>query len=279
MGGYLADSIIEKGWEPVCACRTEIPGLEWLYLDLSELSAVKSIVRKAKPDCVIHAGAMPSIASCKKMPELAKRVNVEATGILANEACFFGARFLFISSDMVFDGKEPPYLPGDKKKPVSIYGQTKAYAEDHVIEADGAWQIARLALLFGKSKSGDKGASDAIISKARSGKRVLLFADEFRTPLWAEEAGKGIVDVLEKAGDCGIWHFGGPDRMSRFDFGVLVARAAGLEPNMLSKGSLRDTPGHEDRPPDLSLSSKDTEERLGYSFSPPGAALRRIYSE
>ena len=83
-------------------------------VNLADPDALNAAFREACPDVVIHAGAMSAVARCFAEPEAARRVNVEGTARLTALAAETGARLVFVSTDMVFDGERGWYRQEDK---------------------------------------------------------------------------------------------------------------------------------------------------------------------
>ena len=281
--GFLGARVVleasRRGFQVTGSSRSpfSLEGIPWIEADLSREGEAERLLEETTPDFLIHAAAMSRIPDCGKDPERAVRVNRDATGALARAAAGRGALFLLVSTDHVFDGNSAPYGPDDPPSPVSVYGRTKAEAEEAVRKAGGRGQVVRVSLLFGKSPGrGNMGASEGLLALLRRREKPFLFTDEFRTPLAVDDAARGLLDLL-RAPAGGTWHLAGPERISRFDFGVLVAKAAGLDPAALQAGLRTDKREHASRPADLSLDSRKTLPFLENPPGPPEAALAGIY--
>ncbi len=277
LGACLVQEARKRGFAVTGVCRS-LPGKGWgIQADLGREGEAGRILEEARPDLVVHAAAMSRIPECEKDPEEAFRVNRDGTRALAEAAARAGVLFLFVSTDHVFDGKKAPYRPGDPPSPVSVYGRSKAEGEEAVRNTGGTWQVVRVSLLYGKSPGrGNPGASEGLLALLARGGRPRLFTDEFRTPLEVGEASRCLLDLLQ-APPGRTWHLGGPERVSRYSFGLLLARAAGFDPALLERGSRLDRPEFASRPRDLSLDSRETHPFLDAPPSPPAAALEALY--
>lgn len=241
VGDYLGEAIRRRGVVPLAwAGRADV--------DLVNEEAVTRAFEAARPEVILHAAALARIDECQRLPELARRVNADAPALLARLCREAGAHLVFISSDMVFSGEGAPFGPDAPVRPLSHYGVTKADGERAVLANGGT--VARLALLAGPSRSGRHSYFDAQVQALRDGQPTLhLFEDEFRTPLDLVTAAEGLVELaLARAG--GIWHMGGPERLSRLEMGRIIARALGV-----SGDNIHPTKRPPDRPGDLSLDS------------------------
>jgi dTDP-4-dehydrorhamnose reductase len=226
---------------------------------------LKTAFREAQPDAAIHAAAMAAVSDCTRDLARAAAVNTGATGELAELCAAAGARLVFVSTDLVFDGERAPYREADEPAPLSVYGRTKAAAERAVLKSPGH-AVVRVSLLFGPSINGRANFFDKQIEALRGGQPVCLFHDEWRTPLGLATAAKALVAIAD-SNVGGIVHLGGPERMSRVEMGVRLARflgirAAGIEP------ASRQTAGGEPRPRDVSLDSTRWRQQFPTILSP-----------
>src|SRR5580765_6134871 len=236
-----------------------------LCADLADPKALAAAVAAAAPDLVLHAAALARIAECERDPAQARRVNADASAALAQR---FGARCLFVSTDLVFDGRAAPYGPLDPPAPLSAYGVSKAEGEERVLAAGG--RVARIPLLFGPDAMGrdtmgpdtmgpdtmGRGATAMIRAACANGRPVTLFTNEYRTPLHAADAARGLCEVLFDAWSGGrgerIVHLAGPERVSRWELGVRFCALHGLSRAMIQAGESQDAL----RPRDVSLRSR-----------------------
>lgn len=221
-------------------------------VDLADRSGLEGAFREARPDVVIHAAAMAAVSDCARTPDRAAAVNTRATAQLAELCDQSGARLVFISTDLVFDGDRPPYSEGDGSAPLSVYGRTKAAAERAVL-VSGRHAAVRVSLLFGPSLGDRPNFFDGQVAALRGGQPVRLFHDEWRTPLGLATAARALAAVA--ASDVtGLLHVGGPERMSRVEMGERLAAHLGLGPVGVESVS-RTTVAGEPRPADVSLDS------------------------
>jgi dTDP-4-dehydrorhamnose reductase len=255
LGAYLVRELIEQGCEVVAwghARPATVAGVEARPVDLADAADVEGAFRDAKPDVVIHAAAMAAVADCARQPERAEAVNTRGTATLAHLCDVGGARLVFASTDLVFDGERAPYREVDPPAPLSVYGRTKAAAERAVLQVAG-YTVVRVSLLFGPSLNGKPNFFDHQMVALRGGQPVRLFHDEWRTPLDFSTAAKALISVARSP--CGgLLHVGGPEGMSRLEMGRRLAAYLGVETTAIEAVS-RTTAGGEPRPRDTSLDS------------------------
>lgn len=185
-----------------------------LCCDIADPAALAAALAAARADHVVHLAAMSRIATCAGDAAGARAVNATAA---AEIAARFGPRLLYVSTDLVFDGRSAPYGPLDAVGPLSAYGQSKAEGEERVLAAGG--RVVRLPLLFGHDAAG-RGATAMIRSGLAAGRTVALFTNEYRSPLHARDGARGVAELLFRPDSPPVEHLPGPERLSRWDFGT-----------------------------------------------------------
>jgi dTDP-4-dehydrorhamnose reductase len=255
LGGYLLREL-RAASETVVAWsgshRTEVLGEPLTRVDLTD-PAIDATFRIARADVVVHAAAIARVDECRRDPDRARRVNVDASRRLAEIAAERGARFVFVSTDLVFDGRHGAYREADAPNPLTVYGQTKADAEAAVL-AHPNTAVARLGLLFGPCLTDRTSFFDRMVDALRHNRPVPLFADEWRTPLDLPTAAAALI-ALARSDVTGLLHVGGPERLSRLEMGRQLAEVLGVTGDSIVVSNRDDVPGGEPRPADTSLDS------------------------
>ncbi len=214
-----------------------------LEVDVADAAALAAALSSVQVDRVLHLAAASRMAACERDPAYAQAVNATAAGQLAAR---FGDRFVFVSTDLVFDGRRAPYAPLDPVAPLSVYGQTKAEGEELVLARGG--QVVRLPLLFGADAHG-RGATAMVRAAIASNRPQALFTNEYRTPLHAHDAAQALVALVLAERRPRIVHLPGPERVSRWQFAQRLCAAHGLPADLLQPAECQDAL----RPRDVSL--------------------------
>src|SRR5262249_32020696 len=150
LGGYLLRELQGRSGEVITwsGSRTgDLFGHVLHPIDLLDSAAIADAFGEAQPDVVIHAAALARVSDCFTESTKARRVNTAATITMADLSARSGARFVFVSTDLVFDGERGPYTEGDPPSPLSVYGQSKADADVAVLTMSRA-VVARISLLY-----------------------------------------------------------------------------------------------------------------------------------
>ena len=248
----------------------ELQGATILRADLTRPAEVKSLLLQVRPDALIHAAAASDLNYCQLNRGEAHKINVAAAENIAELCAEYSIRLAFISSDMVFDGLEAPYREEDPPHPINIYGEQKAEAERRVSKANPHALICRMPLMFGEAGPVAKSFIQPMAGAMKEGREVFLFTDEYRTPVSGRDAAQGIFLALSKAN--GLLHLGGPERISRYDFGVLLRQVLNLPEAALAPCVRHSAALPAPRPRDLSLDSEKAA-KLGFK---PGSLLQEL---
>jgi len=221
LGGHLCRRFGVESYDVVGTTRSDcaVPSkLKTVRLDLCDHTSVSAAVENTRPQIIVHAAAVCRPDVCEERPSLAFAVNVLGTKALASAARSFGARFVFVSSDFVFDGDEGPYSESDLPEPKSVYGHTKLEAEKIVQKHVLNYAIIRLSLLFGMGTIKHMSMSDHLITALSSGQGVTAHTDEYRTPLHVSDAVDGIIRLALSDHSGVVVHLAGDERLSRYSF-------------------------------------------------------------
>ena len=245
-GGLIGNYLVKTA--PNFASQWRIRPLTRERLDLLDFAAVRREFQKDSPQLVIHCAAISTVAAAEADPKLARRLNTELTGLLAELAA--GSQFIFFSTDLVFDGQKGNYVEADAPNPLHLYGETKTAAEQIVLR-NPRHLVVRTSINGGVSGTHDRGFNERIKSEWRAGRMMKLFTDEFRNPIFAGETARAVWKLANR--DCtGIFHVAGAEKLSRWQTGQLLAKRwpdlnAKIEP-----ASAKDFPGPA-RAPDTSF--------------------------
>lgn len=254
LGAYLLDRLVDDGVEVVAWTGTssgERSGVRFVAVDLADADATALALARSDPDAIVHLAAVSTAEAARLDPARARIVNVEATGRLADWCTRLDRRFLFTSTDLVFDGESGWRREDDPARPILEYGRTKLRAERAALVAPRAL-VARLPLLFGPSRSGRESFFDRAMADIQLGRPRAFFDDEHRTPLSLDTAAALLARLLA-ADATGLLHAAGAERVSRFALMRRAASALRLDPTLVRANRRADAPGPEPRPADVSL--------------------------
>ncbi|GAA1452882.1 sugar nucleotide-binding protein [Nocardiopsis tropica] len=197
-------------------------GAVWLPVDLREPGGIEAVIARTEPAAVINAAYRKS--DWATTAEGAVRAAVAATG--------YGVRLVHVSSDAVFSGARVRYDESAAPDPTTPYGAAKAAAETAIRLLAPAAVIARTSLIIGDGGS----VHEAMVHDLCAGRSEgALFTDVVRCPVHVSDLADALLE-LAWSDQAGVRHVTGPDAVSRYELGVLIARRDGLDPSSLPSG-------------------------------------------
>ncbi len=210
-------------------CRTPSPGL--VPLDITDDAQVRELVERLRPSLIIHPAAQPNVDRCETEVEESYRVNVVGTRHVATAAARVGARFVYFSTDYLFDGTAGPYPPEAAPCPVQVYGEHKLAAERAVREILANHLIVRVCGVYGYHPGG-KNFIMGLIAKGGRGEQMNVPADQWGTPTLVENLAAAVKELALSA-HTGVAHPVGPDFLNRIEFARIAAEILGFQPDFL----------------------------------------------
>jgi dTDP-4-dehydrorhamnose reductase len=165
-----------------------------------------------------------------------RRTIVEGSRNVAEAATRCGARLVHVSSDAIFPGRPQPYREYDTPFPITEYGVMKLEAERAVLaECPGA-VIVRTSLLYGTRRPA---RIQTEVEEAIAGRLAMRFyTDEYRSPAHAIDVAAALSALATEPDIRGPLNVAGPEAVSRAELAAIFARWMGLDPRLLSTGSL-----------------------------------------
>ncbi len=152
-------------------------------------------------------------------------VNCEGAINVAKAAQHVGSRLIFLSTDYVFDGtKRLPYEPADPRKPINVYGKSKARAEERLLEIDPTVCIVRTSWLFGH---GGKCFPATILKLAATQPEISVVNDQCGSPTFTPDLASTIVQLCEKEAQ-GIVHATNTGDCTWYEFANAIVRMSNL---------------------------------------------------
>jgi dTDP-4-dehydrorhamnose reductase len=192
-------------------------------LDVRDADAVNKAVTAFQPDIVIHLAAL-------MQGDQMSATNCDGSRHIARAAAGAAARLIHLSSDVIFDGEHAPYTEQDTPNPISPYGLSKALAERAVQKEHPRPIIVRTSLIYGFNPL------DPRTHLTITGAMPNLFVDEYRCPIHVDDLATAIVELVD-LNFTGILNVAGPQRLSRFEFGLKLAQALHKTPHLTGVSS------------------------------------------
>lgn len=284
LGQHLIKLLLEETRHTILAtgrgaCRLpfELSDLyEYFPLDITDGVAVQDFFRAHRPDIVVHLAAITQPDPCELHPVECWNTNVTATRFLLGAAEETNTRFIYLSTDFVFDGEAGPYCETDIPGPVNFYGSSKLAAEKAVQESRLQWAIIRTVLVYGNVITGTR---SNIISWVKdnlsAGNPIKVVKDQVRTPTYVEDLAHGILLVIEKKA-AGIYHISGEEVLTPYDMALSTAGYLGMDASLMTSVNAETFTQPARRPLKTGFIIDKAKRELGYQPVPFRIALAKM---
>ncbi|MDP8956752.1 MAG: dTDP-4-dehydrorhamnose reductase [Actinomycetota bacterium] len=173
-------------------------------LDVTDDDAVADAVEEHRPDVIVHAAAWTRVDEAESRSVEARAVNVGGTTAVVRAASKVDAVVVYPSTDYVFAGdRRRPYVEEDERSPRSVYGRTKALAEDVVADYP-RHLVVRTSWLFGQGRNFVR----AILDLAANQDTLDVVGDQIGRPTYAPDLAAGLLALADQ-GATGTFHLAG----------------------------------------------------------------------
>lgn len=203
----------------------EAEGLETVHLDITDLEAVRLLVKQEAIDVIVNCAAYTNVDKAETDAELAELLNAKAPQNLAVAMKEAGGLLVHISTDYVF-GKEPYNTPCREDMvgtPTGVYGLTKLHGEQNILASGCRYVIIRTAWLY--SEFG-KNFVKTMLGLTATRPELKVVFDQVGTPTYAYDLAETIVRIIERPVE-GIYHYSNEGVCSWFDFTKMIAEYSG----------------------------------------------------
>jgi dTDP-4-dehydrorhamnose reductase len=258
--------------------RLAAPPFGLIRADLLADGAVERVLEEARPDWLINCAALADLDACEGNPELARRLNVDLPGQLAEACVRYGIRLVHISTDAVFDGeKDGSYSEQDAPNPLSVYARTKLDGERAVLSVNPQALVAR-ANFYGWSMNGRRSLAEFFVNNLTHDKSMSGFTDIIFCPMFVRHTTQLLVAMLDKR-LTGLYHVVGSQAMSKYHFGVDIARRFQMQEGKISPKSILSSSLTARRSNNLSLSIHKLSANLGLPIPEFSTGLEEFYEQ
>ncbi len=259
-------------------CKLTGVPFDLVCADLLDRGAADGILDATRPDWLIHCAAVAVPEACESDPETARRLNAQFPGELAEACARRGVKMVHMSTDSVFDGTKPGlYAEDDATNPLNLYARTKVASERAVLDANPDAIVARVNF-YGFSLNGRRSIVEFFVNNLSAGKRVNGFTDVLFNPTFVGHLSNLLLAMLAK-GLRGVYHTVSPTVMSKYDFGVAVARRFGWDETLISPESVDRSELTARRAHNLGLSVHKLSTALGQPLPNFSTGLDRFYTQ
>ena len=219
VNGQLGYDVVNKLSQLSIECK----GVDIDDFDLTDKKQVEDYVSAYNPDAVIHCAAYTAVDKAEDNRELCYNVNVVGTENIFVAAKKLGAKFMYISTDYVFDGKGENYFePEDTKAPCNYYGETKLGGEK-VVEGYNKLFVVRISWVFGKNGNN---FIKTMLRLSETRDELSVVADQIGSPTYTFDLARLLCDMIV-TDKYGYYHATNEGVCSWADFAEYIFECAG----------------------------------------------------
>lgn len=233
--------------------KISLSGVDTEIASLDSLDECLSVLTKHQPDIVIHTVGLTNVEECESNPNLAQAVNVDLAKSIAIACSNQGVKLVHISTDHLFLGDQEFSTEDRVANPVNNYAKSKLLGEQEVLENCKDALVIRTNF-YGWGTNYRQSFSDFILNKLKDNEQVDLFDDVFFTPILIDEIVVRVHQLITIKAS-GIFNVVGSERLSKYEFGLQLAKVFGLDGNLIRPISISEKQDLVARPKDMSLSN------------------------
>ena len=276
-GGQLGRALVTElspGLEVLPTSRQAVSGGQ-VACDITDWEQVKETVSGFKPDVILNAAAFTDVDGNEREPEKSRQVNTRGVEHLLTAGEAVGAHMVQFSTDYVFDGQTGPYLEGDQPAPLNAYGRSKLEAEGLVL-AGNHHLVIRANVLFGPDIASKASFVRWVVESLRQGQTIRVVDDQINNPTLTVHLAEAIRRALEQEAS-GLYHYGGLEFASRYDFAKEIARHFKLSLKLIKPIATSDLTQPAPRPLRGGLICSKMKMELNVTNATIGEALSRAF--
>lgn len=246
-------------------------------VDLTQYSRLAQELDADAPQAIINCAAYTNLERAEAEPWRAEGINATAPGELARLAADRGILFLQVSTDAVFDGQKGNYTEEDLPNPVNVYGRSKLEAEQRVLHYYPQACIARV-VFYSWGPAGKPSLAEFFYDHLLHENTVNGFTDAIFSPLYGGHLAELLLE-MQACGLTGIYHVYGADSLSKYAFGVALAREFGLDETLISPKTAVEFNPETPRALNLSMNNKKLTQALGHDLPGINAGLKALHED
>lgn len=200
-------------------------------MDITDIQNVKTILNEIDFDFFLHLAAYTNVAGAEINKELCFKINVQGTKNVFETVQTKGKKFIYISTDFVFDGKNPPFFEDSIPNPPGVYAKSK-YQGEKIIE--GKAMIVRISYPYRANFEPKKDFFRTFKSYLEQKNPLSMITDSLMTPTLIDDIAYGLKYLIKNYSP-EIYHLTGGKAISPYDAALLVAEKFNLDKSLINQ--------------------------------------------
>jgi len=241
LGPYLCRELNRRGGLEVTGIysshKPHISGIDLVQCDLSKKDELTAVFEKTDPDIVYHLASVTPTRITTEKESYIEYFNKEVTSQIAQLCSKSNALMLYTSTDLVYADGTDLVEDSSPLAPLTIYAKTKLMGEEEVKANAAKFIILRTALVYGFTLSTYTSFFDIVYRTLKSGGTINAFDDQYRNPIYTEDAARILAEIPGKYRQNEILNFCGSEYLSRYDMCLMMAEEFGLDKKLINRAN------------------------------------------
>lgn len=233
----------------------EIKGYNRIIMDITDSNKLKKILNEINPNIIIHCAANTNVDNCNNNRTYTYKLHVEATEILAK----FNCRYVYISTDSVFDGMVGNYSEEDKTNPLNYYAKTKLEGEKVSLASNSKALILRTNI-YGFHLEKKSSLVEWALENLLLNNKINGFNDVYFNPIYVGQLARVIKKLCTYDDVTGVLNIGSREYISKYEFLIKLAHAFNVSEKLIIPQSIDSVNFNAQRPRNTTLNL----DRLNY---------------
>jgi len=203
-------------------------------MDITDRDSVHKTLSATRYDLMLHLAAYTNVAAAETNTDLAHKINVQGTKNVFEVTQSLQRKFVYISTDFVFDGEHPPYDELSIPNPLSVYAKTK-YEGEKFIRNNA--MIVRIAYPYRAQFEEKKDFFRTFKWLIEQKKQLNMISDSLMTPTFIDDIAFGLKHLMANYSP-EVYHLVGKESLSPYDACMQIAQTFGLDASLIGKTTL-----------------------------------------
>jgi dTDP-4-dehydrorhamnose reductase len=248
--------------------------VEMIKMDIANAKETYEAIEKYKPNVLIHCAGETRVDYCEDHPDEAFRINVKGTENLVRAVSLLKAKFVYISTDSIFDGLQGMYAEEGIPNPINAYAKTKLTGEEVVQKFANDYLIVRTNI-YGWNPGTKLSLAEWVLRRLEKGHMVPSFSDIYFSPILTTDLAEILAEmIISDLG--GLYHVASSERCSKFDFARMICRVFEKNDGLVQEAFSEEAGLVALRPKDTSLDVRKVTKALGRPMPGIMEGLRRF---
>lgn len=200
-------------------------------MDITNTKQVDSALKDLDFDIFFHLAAYTNVPGAETNKDLCFKINRDGTKNVFEAVMKKQKKFVYISTDFVFDGVKPPYDESSIPNPVGVYASSKFEGEK--IVKDQA-MVVRISYPYRAEFELKKDFFRTFKYYLENNKPLSMISDSIMTPTFIDDIAFGLKYLFNNFKP-EIYHLVGGEYLSPYEAAMKVAESFGLDRSLIGK--------------------------------------------